>query len=611
MRRFFTWAAITFVLATGIVDSSDLKALNTPTYNLKALISSGAEQPSPMRATQFSVATGASVSRPNVLRQVDGEDTALTFRYGEYFKSCAGVSIKGDPEPRVFTKGDTISVWVGVEKSCLNEGSPDFRVSSILTSNVRAEETLEVELSGEWSWHDSSFNTAWGAYFDYVVEDTGFIAFDVATSHGDLRLGMLVKVLNSAPRAFFDSADILSEPKLHAVYVIPADVPDKRRDTRGEIESWVLQAAALAEDRFGASLRLDLDSGGNVDVLYMRSEYTQRELLNTDLEAALLSEVSEEVKARVGVGLENGVIALFIENSSSLPKSDYCGFAELGNFLGDNASSFVVGPLGQCEVPGGDGFDYPASIILHELLHSLGVEHIDVANEAMCGDPFDCATGWDWDSGKIFYNGTTSSHSKIDILSSKIWVKKSPVRPNPPSGFRWERGVGKITLHWDYPKDDGGGIVGSYLAIASPGGARCWAGTGRSCTFNNLEPSTGYTFKVAAFNVFGKSDLSEQTKIAYTAQVPSKPQGVEIKNTSQYTISTVWKSIDGNGSNVSRIESRQALSPGKWSTWKPVSNGSKISNKLWKKGAILRIEIRGINEVGVGQSSSTSVKLSK
>lgn len=468
MRRFFTLAAIAFFLSAGIVDTSGLKALSAPAHNRTVLTSSGVEQATPTRAAlPFSKAKGASVSRANILRQVDGEDTALTFRFGDYFKDCAGVSIEGDPESRDFRKGDTISIWVGVEKSCLMGESPDFSVSSIPTSSLRAKESLDVELSGDWDWHDSTFYTAWGAYFDYVVEETSFITFEVATSHGDLRLGMLVRVLNSAPREFFDSADVLSEPKLHAVYVVPADVPDKRRDTRGEIEAWVLQAAALAEDRFGASLRLDLDSGGNVDVLYMRSEFTQRELLNTELEA---DDLLEEVKARLGVGLENGVTALFIENSSSLPDSDYCGFAELEDFLGDDASSFVVGPLGQCEGPGDDGFDYPASTILHELLHSLGVDHIDVANEGMCGDPFDCATGWDWDSGKIFYNGTTSSHSKIDIRTSTIWVKRNPTRPNPPSGFRAERGVGKITLHWDYPKDDGGGIVRSYLAIASPGG---------------------------------------------------------------------------------------------------------------------------------------------
>jgi hypothetical protein len=609
MKRVLTMFAVAFLLAPGIVEGSNLKTTRSDLGNPSVLtaIESGNSEPAG-EVAQVSAATGKSVSRANFLRQVGGEDTPLTFRFGNYFKDCAGISIEGNPDSRDFSKGDSISIWVGVEKSCLLGDSPEFSVSSIPLSNLSGKESLEVELTGNWDWHDSSFYTAWGTYFDYVVDETSFLTFEVATSHGDLQLGMLVRVLDPAPREFIDSADTLSGPKLHAVYVVPADVQDKRRDTRGEIESWILQSAALAKDRFGEVLRIDLDSGGDVDVLYMRSELTQREILNSSLEG---HELLKEVKARVGVGLDGGVVALFVENSSALPESDYCGFAELEDFLDDEASSFVVGPLSQCDEHGADGFDYPATTVLHELLHNLGVDHVDTPNEGMCGDPFDCETRWDWDSGRNFYNGTTSSYSKTDIRTSKIWVSGNPTRPNPPSGLRVERGVGRITVQWDYPNDDGGGIVRSYLAIANPSGVRCWSGTNGYCTFNNLDTSTGYTFKVAAFNVFGRSDFTEQTKITYTAQVPSKPRGVRLQNTAQFSVSIAWSGIDGNGSNVARVEARHSLNSGKWSAWKSLSNGSKVTNKLWRKASIVRIEIRGINEVGVGPSSSTTLKMTK
>lgn len=120
-------------------------------------------------------------------------------------------------------------------------------------------------------------------------------------------------------------------------------------------------------------------------------------------------------------------------------------------------------------------------------------------------------------SATIYYCGTVSSTLQAITLSgsptSCIPTTSAPLAP--ASVTATATGKRSATISFAAPSSNGGSAVSSYTVTSSPGGItktlnQAGAGT---FTFDNLQPSTSYTFAVTAKNAIGTSTAATSNSI--------------------------------------------------------------------------------------------------
>ena len=124
--------------------------------------------------------------------------------------------------------------------------------------------------------------------------------------------------------------------------------------------------------------------------------------------------------------------------------------------------------------------------------------------------------------------GTATRDGAITLyISEDPLLVVAPTTPDAPTGVQASSGLTKSSVvSWTVPESDGGNAITSYRVTASPGGSTCTANgaTATSCTFNNLEDATRYSFTVRAINPVGLSNPSSQSSSITTAgTVPINP----------------------------------------------------------------------------------------
>jgi hypothetical protein len=98
-----------------------------------------------------------------------------------------------------------------------------------------------------------------------------------------------------------------------------------------------------------------------------------------------------------------------------------------------------------------------------------------------------------------------------------------PTIPEPPLTPIAEARDAAANIEWSQPASDGGSTIGTYTAVASPGGATCTTAA-TECTVSGLANGVTYTFRVRATNPQGSSDPSIASNAVTPVAAPVVPQ---------------------------------------------------------------------------------------
>lgn len=221
-------------------------------------------------------------------------------------------------------------------------------------------------------------------------------------------------------RNFDNKADALSGLQIKAIYLLPKDAPDLKKDINGTISRYLDEGNAFISSSTGKSLKIDRDQKGNYDIGFIQSSYTEKELLD-------FSEVSDMSWLDDGTNFQStdpknaGKIFMFFLESDTSVRS-YCGLAVV------NGAAFVSAS-GSCADGHREFKSYSSLIWVHEFMHQIGVGHNDDPCDFMYGSNLGESAGLVACSfvtkrkadpeNKYYIN---SSASGLDIMKSDLWL---------------------------------------------------------------------------------------------------------------------------------------------------------------------------------------------
>ncbi|MGA1032263.1 MAG: S8 family serine peptidase, partial [Ilumatobacteraceae bacterium] len=129
----------------------------------------------------------------------------------------------------------------------------------------------------------------------------------------------------------------------------------------------------------------------------------------------------------------------------------------------------------------------------------------------------DDAPGGNWSRVEVVPTVDTTYWVAIDGYGNRkgstvlTWrfTEAPPIqKPSVPRNVRGVAGDEQIVAYWSAPESDGGAVISTYTATASPGGRACSTSGALTCAINGLTNGTAYTFTVTATNTAGTSDPS-------------------------------------------------------------------------------------------------------
>ncbi len=115
-----------------------------------------------------------------------------------------------------------------------------------------------------------------------------------------------------------------------------------------------------------------------------------------------------------------------------------------------------------------------------------------------------------------FRISATNSAGSGDTVSTTATTTPSTT-PGEPTGLSGTSGDGQVELSWTAPADNGSSITGYTVTVSPPDGTCTPVAT--SCTVDELNNGTGYTFTVFATNIVGDGPASDPVT-ATPAAVP-------------------------------------------------------------------------------------------
>ena len=283
-----------------------------------------------------------------------------------------------------------------------------------------------------------------------------------------------ISTAQAAPtRSLTDRTDEISGSQIHLVYTLPTGSEDKNWDTNGQIQKWVDQGQDWLFLKTNRKLKYDTHQNladisyfqSSLTLAQMRSKYSnssklnnEQQLLPTLMNEFLLQSPSRNYK-------ENPKIYVFILGEALT--DDSCGFAQYYS-----AMSLIFTGGGCWDGPQDDsitpfGMSWPARAIIHEVFHTVGVEHVcDSKSDLMWGKPQCEGTVsygmTDLDLDRLDYYGGNSAG--VDIAQLPIWSDKSEIKsygrvkatstyaPSLNESFVFTIGEKKSTISWDWER---------------------------------------------------------------------------------------------------------------------------------------------------------------
>ena len=317
-------------------------------------------------------------------------------------------------------------------------------------------------------------------------------------------------IASAAPitRATTDRPDDMPGYQIHLVYVALKDSVDQHWDTNGKIDSWITEANSWLLAKAGHKFIFDTYQGA-ADVTFMQSNYRASELCYKTCNA--LDKLEAEFKDRDS-SYSHSKTLVFVLADNLDPNS--CGWAYPGNLaLVHNMTSLA------CT---GDqttyGLSYEAQSLIHELIHTFGINHQCFDNSDLmigspeCPDP-QVRVPVTLDSKRTHYLGGDASDG-IDLLKMPIWSDNSgsnsysEIRPTSGNKYLWTLAssnivyaiVGQISKKFDWEWEKGFSPKGDAISCKFVSGEAIIVGSvnGSACSFDL--PSTlraGKSFNVS------------------------------------------------------------------------------------------------------------------
>ena len=204
--------------------------------------------------------------------------------------------------------------------------------------------------------------------------------------------------------------------QIQLVYVDTSSRLDIDYDINGDISKWVSQATVWLWENTSRQFIYDTYNG-NLDVPYLQINYDIKS--NSDSLDALIS-----LYVSINKDSYAGKTIVFIVNQSL--DTEYCGFASRNDGV---AVVFVHAACAPNErfTTLNKGLSYPASTLIHELIHTYGASHVCVDDtDLMIGSP-QCPSRVNWSKPVTFDASRTQYYGAnlagVDLNTLKIWWK--------------------------------------------------------------------------------------------------------------------------------------------------------------------------------------------
>lgn len=241
-------------------------------------------------------------------------------------------------------------------------------------------------------------------------------------------------------RSLADRPDDVTGPQVHFIYAVPSDLQDRRLDLTNNFQYSVLAMNRWLGTQIGQQLRLDTWQG-RVDITFVRLPRTDAEYLAR----GPLKRVAIEADLRESNLLSTEKIYyVYYDGSNDLACAD-APFVTRRDAVQDRVAVFylrgVVPGYWPCganpmastpDAPTLTWFDITA---LHEILHTLGVQHVEDPCDVMRGNTQPCATDWAIDPGRddYLFTGSTSAppSSRTDIAQSPYLTPRTASTTTP------------------------------------------------------------------------------------------------------------------------------------------------------------------------------------
>lgn len=215
----------------------------------------------------------------------------------------------------------------------------------------------------------------------------------------------------------------------------------------------------------------------------------------------------------------NGVTEAEIPATTALP-------AVKLTFTGSAPTAVTVRPLASNPAP--------LTATPFKVTTSTKIVEIQVTSGSFTGSATVCLDGAETDSVFHYTGGQwvelgSRSYSNGQICGvttsfSPFTAAAANTNPNAPgSVVATATSKRSATVSFIAPVSDGGSVVTSYTAVAMPGSITktLTQSGGGTFTFDNLQPSTSYTFTVTATNAIGTSSATTSNSIKLDALVPA------------------------------------------------------------------------------------------
>ena len=209
--------------------------------------------------------------------------------------------------------------------------------------------------------------------------------------------------------------------QIQLVYVDTSSRLDIDYDINGDISKWVSQATVWLWENTSRQFIYDTYNG-NLDVPYLQINYDIKS--NSDSLDALIS-----LYVSINKDSYAGKTIVFIVNQSL--DTEYCGFASRNDGV---AVVFVHAACAPNErfTTLNKGLSYPASTLIHELIHTYGASHVCVDDtDLMIGSP-QCPSRVNWSKPVTFDASRTQYYGAnlagVDLNTLKIWSDGAGLR---------------------------------------------------------------------------------------------------------------------------------------------------------------------------------------
>jgi hypothetical protein len=219
-------------------------------------------------------------------------------------------------------------------------------------------------------------------------------------------------------RARKNRPDTRAGYQIQAVYVVPSNGTDMRRDVSGQVSSWMRQGVEYLDRELGDSWQIDTARSGKPDVRFLASRFTRTQLSRSSFDTSkLLREIGEGLPT----GKDRKTYVFFIEtaqlSSGLIPEGVTCGYAGLQSRAVRVATGTDAARGCSASTPDLSG---PARTWVHEVMHTLGVLHVDDPGDLM--HPIDKGQPASIDRQRALY--VDAAAAGVDIRSLRVWASR-------------------------------------------------------------------------------------------------------------------------------------------------------------------------------------------